>query len=165
MLRSTHELLKVLISELKQRILSDMPEQISQAYETGGYWHDNPHWEGMIIDQQQLAKKIDDLSMLLHNPILIDELNPSCSLVSVGTEVKVENRNSGKTERFRIVGPADIIFNPLCKDKESGYISVKTPVARALLGKTIGQVVVVKLPRQEMNLLIADIGLIDSSGS
>jgi len=66
--------------------------------------------------------------------------------VFFGAYVEVEDEE-GKTARYRIVGSDEF-------DTKLGWISVESPIARALLGKRKGDVVTVRRPKGETELTI-----------
>ncbi len=69
--------------------------------------------------------------------------------VFFGAWVTVED-DAGATRRHRIVGPDEF-------DREPGYVSMDSPLGRALLGKRVGDEVAVKLPSGEQTLAITAI--------
>jgi transcription elongation factor GreB len=75
-----------------------------------------------------LRKCLDDLKVVHYSPFQEGK-------VMFGAWVEVENK--GRKIRFRIVGPEEIINT---KD----YISIDSPMARALMKKEVGDEVVVK---------------------
>lgn len=70
-----------------------------------------------------LAKRLEDLEV-------VDRPPPDRSRVFFGAWVTVADEN-GQEQRFRLVGPDEIGDAP-------GYISIDAPMARALLGKRVG---------------------------
>ncbi|MBL4687883.1 MAG: transcription elongation factor GreB [Nannocystaceae bacterium] len=60
-------------------------------------------------------------------------------IVGFGAYVRVENEG-GEQTIYRLVGPDEF-------DPDAGFISVESPVARALLGKEVGDVVEVQRPK------------------
>jgi transcription elongation factor GreB len=69
--------------------------------------------------------------------------------VFFGAWVTIEDAR-GATRRHRIVGPDEF-------DREPGYISMDSPLGRALLGKRVGDTVEVTLPAGAQSLTIAAI--------
>ena len=59
-----------------------------------------------------------------------------------GAWVTLED-DAGATHRYRIVGPDEF-------DRQPGYISVDSPVGRALLGRSLDDEVTVHRPRGEV---------------
>jgi transcription elongation factor GreB len=80
---------------------------------------------------QFLSKRLDEL-------VVVDRTPPDQSRVFFGAWVTVED-DDGEEHRYRIVGPDEF-------DREPGYISIDSPVAKALLKKTRGDDVEVKRP-------------------
>ena len=69
--------------------------------------------------------------------------------VFFGAWVTVEDE-VGATRRHRVVGPDEF-------DREPGYVSMDSPLGRALLGKRVGDEIAVKLPGGEQTLAITAI--------
>jgi transcription elongation factor GreB len=80
---------------------------------------------------QFLAKRLDEL-------VVVDRVPPDRSRVFFGAWVTLED-DDGEMHRYRIVGPDEF-------DRQPGYISVDSPVAKALLKKTRGDEVEVQRP-------------------
>ena len=89
-----------------------------------------------------LSKRVETLTVVHDKPR--DE-----SAVFFGAWVELEADN-GEARRYRIVGPDEI-------DPGRGYISIDSPVARALLKKRVDDEVQVRLPDGEISYLIAGI--------
>ena len=68
-----------------------------------------------------------------------------------GAYVQLENE-SGKEFNYRIVGADEI-----SSDASKGYISVDSPMSKALLGKTIDDEIVLKVGESVQFLSILDI--------
>jgi len=79
--------------------------------------------------------------------IEVDKVNTAC--VAFGLIVEVENE-SGLRSSFQIVGEDEI-------DTKGGRISFNSPVGKALLGKKVGDIVVVRVPKGESELEICSI--------
>lgn len=89
-----------------------------------------------------LSKRVEKLTVVHDKPR--DE-----SAIYFGAWVELEPAD-GQLQRYRIVGPDEI--DPGC-----GYISIDSPVARALLKKRVGDEVQVRLPDGDISYLIAGI--------
>ena len=77
-----------------------------------------------------LCKCIDDFKVIEYHP-------SQAGKVSFGAWVEIKNEEKGFQNRFRIVGYEELIGN---KD----YISMDSPMAKALLDKTVGDEAIVK---------------------
>lgn len=67
--------------------------------------------------------------------------------VFFGAWVELEDEDGGRV-RYRIVGPDEA-------DVKAGRLSVESPLARALLGKEVGESVVVERPRGAVEYTVA----------
>ena len=87
---------------------------------------------------REIDSRIQFLSKRLDELVVVDRVPPDRSRVFFGAWVTVED-DDGEEHRYRIVGPDEF-------DREPGYISIDSPVAKALLKKTRGDDVEVKRP-------------------
>jgi transcription elongation factor GreB len=86
-----------------------------------------------------LSKRLDEL-------VVVDRLPADRTRVYFGAWVTVADE-SGAMQRYRIVGPDEF-------DRETGFISIDSPVAQALLKKQRGDAVVVRRPGGAATLTI-----------
>ena len=88
---------------------------------------------------------------------LIEELAPADpEAVFFGATVELENIASGELSRYRIVGPDET-------DASRGYISIDSPLARALLKKRIDDEVEASLPGGIQSFAIIGVDYTDLS--
>ena len=90
-----------------------------------------------------LSKRLDELRVVESAPA-----DPQA--VFFGAIVELENIASGEVSRYRIVGPDET-------DAGLGYISIDSPLARALLKKRIDDELDAQLPGGIAHFLIADV--------
>ncbi len=86
-----------------------------------------------------LQKRLGDIQV-------VDRLPDNRSAVFFGAWVTLEDEE-GAVSRYRLVGPDEI-------DPKNGLISIDSPLAVALLKKTVGDEVVTRLPRGEVVFFI-----------
>jgi len=89
-----------------------------------------------------LRKRLEGMKVVSEKPASTDK-------VFFGAWVTVEDEN-GNQQRYRIVGPDEF-------DMHDDYISMDSPVAKALLGKNLDDEVEVNLPAGKKYLVIVDI--------
>jgi transcription elongation factor GreB len=89
-----------------------------------------------------LRSRLDGLNVVSQPP-------SDRSRVFFGAWVTVED-DAGATRRHRVVGPDEF-------DREPGYVSMDSPLGRALLGKRAGDEIEVKLPAGLQSLAITAI--------
>jgi transcription elongation factor GreA len=75
---------------------------------------------------------------------------PQGDRVIFGALVTIININTDETVSYRLVGDDEA-------DVKQGKISYQSPIARALIGKEIGDVVVVKAPSGDVEYEIDDV--------
>lgn len=98
---------------------------------------------------RQIDKRIRFLRQRLEEVKIIDYSPQQDGKVFFGAWVTIEDLNE-EQKRFKIVGPDEIYDN---KD----YISIDSPMARALLKKEVDEELVVKTPAGEKEWYIIDI--------
>ena len=104
-----------------------------------------------IYRKKELAgidRRIRYLQKRLPNLKVVRE-TPDADKVYFGAWVKLERDDGGEVE-YRIVGPDEI-------DRQSEYISLDSPVARALLGKSVDDEIRVQVGAVEHELVILSI--------
>ena len=96
--------------------------------------------------------EITRLKALIENAEVVDESELSTDRVSVGITVRYENTDTGAQSEYGIVGAGADEADP-----DEGRISSESPIGAALLGKTVGDIVDVEIPRGTLHLRIVDI--------
>ncbi|WP_313466680.1 GreA/GreB family elongation factor, partial [Carnobacterium sp.] len=81
---------------------------------------------------------------------IIDNSNSAADEVSLGRKVTFVELPDGDVEEYTIVGSAEA-------DPFSGRISNDSPIAKALIGKKIGDEVVISTPGGDMTIKISSI--------
>jgi transcription elongation factor GreB len=92
---------------------------------------------------RELSERMDSLTVVSPKP------HPS-RRAYFGAWVTVEN-DEGEERRYRLVGPDEF-------DAEAGLISVNGPLGLALLGKRVGDVVLVQRPAGRTEVTVVAIG-------
>lgn len=98
---------------------------------------------------REIDGRLRRLARLLDNARVVDIDRLSGDRVAFGATVLVEEEH-GKRRRWTLVGEGEAF-------PREGTISVTSPVARALLGRTVGEVVDVDLPDGETELEILEL--------
>jgi transcription elongation factor GreB len=97
----------------------------------------------------EIDRRIRYLSKRLDVIEVVDRVPASQDKVYFGASVALENE-AGEMVRYRIVGADEI-------DPALGYISIDSPMARALLGKSVDDEFRVQLPGQSAVFFILEI--------
>lgn len=98
---------------------------------------------------RELDKRLAYLAGLLGDVEIIDPSTLSGTKVCFAATVVIEEAG-GKRSRWQIVGEGE-------SDTARGSISWRSPMARALLGKAVGDVVVVERPAGEIEIEILEL--------
>ena len=98
-------------------------------------------WAASLGDRSEIDRRVRYLTKCMENLKIVDYSPQQEGKVFFGAWVEIEN-DDGVTHRFRIVG-YDEIFG------RKDYISIDSPMARALLKKEVGDLAVVNTPAGE----------------
>jgi len=88
---------------------------------------------------REIDRRVRFLSKRLEKLTVVREKPADQSKVFFSAWIQIENEH-GESHIYRIVGPDEI-------DHQAEYISINSPVAKALLGKQAGDDVVVQTPK------------------
>ncbi len=123
------------LDELVNLRRAEVAGRIHDAKEHGDVT-ENAEYEDAKNEQAFVEGRIQTLSALIKNAVLIDE-HTSTSHVQIGSTVEIESGDG--REKYTIVGSAEA-------SPTEGKISNESPVGRALLGHKKGQKVTVSVP-------------------
>ena len=99
---------------------------------------------------REIDRRVRYLRKRLEGMMVVDQRPADPRRVYFGAWVTVETQ-AGLEAHYRIVGPDEI-------DREPRYISMDSPLARALLGRRLDDEVTVELPVGSESFVIVDIG-------
>ena len=129
-------------AELKRLKTEDRPRIIQAIAEarSHGDLSENAEYHAAREQQSFAEGRIKDIEGHLSNAEIIDVTRlPSTGKVVFGATIDLEDQEDGNEVVYQIVGDAEA-------DIKSGLISVSSPIARALVGKSQGDVVDVVAP-------------------
>ena|SRR3990167_9225095 len=113
---------------------AEVAERIKQARELGDL-SENAEYQSAREEQDRLETRISEVEQVLRN-IKIIKKPKSHSAVSLGSSVKLKAA-SGKTQNFQVVGTMEA-------DPLRGKISDESPLGKLLMGKKVGDKVLLK---------------------
>lgn len=131
------EALKVELERLK----AEMPKislEIGVAIDHGDL-KENAEYHAAKEKQGMVVARMSDIEDKISRAEVIDSSMLGGERVKFGAIVELEDIDSGKSVTYRLVGADEA-------DVESGTISITAPVARALIGKEVGDEVKVRVP-------------------
>jgi transcription elongation factor GreA len=128
--------------ELRRRQQIERPriiQAISEARAHGDL-SENAEYHAAKESQSLNEGRIADLEDKLSRAEIIDVSKLSGSTVKFGATVTVFDEETEEEKRYQIVGETEA-------NVKDGRISVASPIARALIGKKVGDTVEVKTPK------------------
>lgn len=150
----TAEGLKKMKQELDHLVKIERPaisKQIGEAIEKGDI-SENAEYDAAKDAQGMLEARIALLQSQVANARIIDESKIDTSSVQIMNIVTIKNQKTGATMKYTIVSEHEA-------DLKAGKISIKTPIAKGLLGKKIGDVVEIQVPSGVIPFEIVDIAI------
>lgn len=148
----TAEGLKKLREELdymKSTERLSISNQIGEARDKGDL-SENAEYDAAKEAQGMLEMKISKLEDALANARVLNEENIDLSKVGVLTKVKIKNALNGATVTYSLVAEKEA-------DIKQNKISVSSPIGKGLLGKKIGEVAEIEVPRGVMSFEVLEI--------
>lgn len=131
--------LRAELEELKSVVRPRIIQAISDAREHGDL-KENAEYHAAREQQSFAEGRIAEIESKLSNANIIDVTKADANgKVVFGATVKIEDIESGKEVTYQIVGEDEANI-------KEGRISVGSPIARALIGKEVEDVVMVKAP-------------------
>ena len=137
----TYEGVKKLEEELeylKTVKRKEITEKIKVALGYGDL-SENSEYDEAKNEQAQVEERIIKLESMIRRAVIIDESKIDSNVVTIGSIVKVNDMDFEEEVEYTIVGSAEA-------DPYEGKISNESPVGKALLGRTIGDIVDVQVP-------------------
>lgn len=137
--------------ELRQLKNVDRPEVIAAIAEarSHGDLSENADYAAAKEKQAFIEGRIQDLGDKIARAEVIDPSTVKSERVVFGATVTVEN-DEGESFVYQIVGEPEANI-------EKGRLSLSAPLARALLGKEVGDEVQVQSPKGKVSYTIADL--------
>ncbi|KAB0267100.1 transcription elongation factor GreA [Microvirga brassicacearum] len=127
--------------ELKQRQQVDRPriiQAISEARALGDL-SENAEYHAAKEAQSLNEGRVLELESLISRAEVIDVAKLSGDRIKFGAVVRLVDEDTEEEKTYQIVGDPEA-------DVRSGRVSISSPIARALMGKTVGDTVEVTTP-------------------
>lgn len=138
--------------ELDRLLKVERPKNIQDIAEARahGDLSENAEYHAAKERQSFIEGRIKELQAKLSMADVIDPSKINQSKVAFGATVKVLDIEADNEYTFTLVGPEEA-------DVKKGKISISSPVGKALLGKEVGDIVVVKAPARTIEYEILEI--------
>lgn len=148
----TQEGLDKLRAELEEMKHVERPKisaQIAEARDKGDL-SENAEYDAAKEAQGLLEMKISKLEDVIANARVLNSDNIDLSKVGVLTKVKLKNEANGATMTYSLVAEKEA-------DIKQSKISVSSPIGKGLLGKKVGEIAEIQVPRGTMKFEILEI--------
>ena len=143
------EKLKEELQYLKTEGRAKIAKAIAEARDKGDL-SENAEYDAAKEAQGLHEAKIAKLEGTLASARLIDESTLDTTKVLALSIVKLKNIKNGAVMTYQLVSETEA-------DLKAGKISVKSPIAQGLLGKSVGDKAQIQVPAGEVELEILDI--------
>ena len=112
---------------------------------------ENAEYETAKQRQSFVEGRIQELESKLSRAEVIDPATlKNKDRVTFGVSVKLENLETGETVSYQLVGADE-------SEPENGFISITSPIGRALIGKSIDDEVIVNAPGGVREFVVLEI--------
>lgn len=111
---------------------------------------ENADYDAAKEEQGMIEARIREYETRLALAQVIEPTSLSGEMVKFGATVTIEDSDTGQSKTYTIVGEHEA-------DIKLGRISVSAPVARALIGKSVGDEVEVRTPKGQRTVEIIEV--------
>ena len=138
-----------LVAEIKDLVNVQLPKAKEELVEARakGDLSENFEYHAAKREHGRLLGKIRFKQRVLEYARVLDTSNLDCDTVGLLRRVELTNLNNNAKMNFTIVNPHEANLT-------EGKISIKSPIAEALVGKRMGDVVEVQVPAGLLKLRI-----------
>ena len=144
-----YEELKNELNHLKTVREKEVADQIKEARSFGDL-SENSEYDEAKNEQGKLYSRIAELDNILANCTVITEEIHDSNVVHIGSRITVRDIETGSEETYQVVGSQEA-------DPMNGRISEESPFGKALLGNSVGQIVIVEAPAGNIEYEVLDI--------
>ena len=147
--RAGHDRLKAELDELWRVRRPEVVKALAAAAAEGDR-SENAEYTYRKKQLAEIDRRVRYLSKRVPALRVVDTTPSDPDAVFFGAQVEIENAVSGGCQRYRIVGPDET-------DARSGWISIDSPLARAMLKKRIDDEFEATLPSGPARYFIVDV--------
>ncbi len=139
------------LRELEQVELPRVRDAIAEARDKGDL-SENFEYRAARREQWRLLGRIRFKQRVLEHARVIDKSRLHADCVGLLSRVTITNLANGRTMAYTIVSPHEV-------NLREGKISIKSPIAQALLGKRAGDEVTARVPAGTIRLRLESVEL------
>ena len=135
--------------KLQYELNVTLPNEIRKAVEHGDL-RENSEYKAALERQQFVQARLGHLRSRLSKLSSIDVSQIPPDRVGLGSRVVVKDEKSGEKEVYHLVFGDAMEF-------EEGHVTMASPIGRALLGKGVGDEIVLRLPTMTRKLKVVEL--------
>ena len=130
------------LADSQKELQVDIPEALKIAREHGDL-SENAEYKAAKERQTFLQARISLLQKRISDVTSLDlaKIPKDCS--GLGSTLFLNDLDTGREKKYRLVFPEDV-------DPDAGKISAASPIGRALMGKQVGDEIIIPLPDQKV---------------
>lgn len=137
------------VEKLQYELNVTLPAEIRKAVEMGDL-RENSEYKAALERQQFVQARLGQLRERLSKLSSIDVSQIPHDSIGLGSKVVVKDEKSGREETYQLVFGDAIDF-------EEGHVTMSSPIGRALLGKTVGEIAYLRLPSMTRQLKVTEL--------
>lgn len=137
------------VEKLQHELNVTLPNEIRKAVELGDL-RENSEYKAALERQQFVQARLGQLRQRLSKLSSIDMAQIPADKVGLGSRVVVQDEKTKDKEVYHLVFGDAIEF-------EEGHVTMASPIGRALLGKGVGDDVVLRLPAMTRRLKVVEL--------
>ncbi|MHB1225382.1 MAG: GreA/GreB family elongation factor [Gemmatimonadaceae bacterium] len=134
--------------KLQYELNVTLPSEIRRAVEMGDL-KENSEYKAALERQQFVQARLGQLHQRLSKLAQVDMSQIPTDSVGLGSRVVVEDRDGVKETYNLVFGDAE--------EFEEGQVTMSSPIGRALIGKQVGDDVILKLPTLVRRLRVVEL--------
>ena len=140
------------VEQLQHELNVTLPNEIRKAVELGDL-RENSEYKAALERQQFVQARLGQLTVRLSKLANIDMSQIPQDKVGLGSRVVVRDEKTREKEVYHLVF-GDAV------ELEEGHVTMSSPIGRALLGKAVGDEIVLKLPQVTRRLKLVELATI-----
>lgn len=149
MIEELKEKLELEANKLQFELNVTLPNEIRKAVEMGDL-RENSEYKAALERQQFVQARLGQLRQRLSKLSQIDVTQIPHDKVGLGSRVIVKDSATGAEESYQLVFGDAVEF-------EEGQVTMSSPIGKALVGKAVGELVLLRLPTVTRKLEIIDL--------
>lgn len=157
MLEETKRKLQDEVERLQHELNVVLPNEIRRAVELGDL-RENSEYKAALERQSFVQARLGQLRQRLSKLAAVDMSQIPVDKVGLGSRVVVE------CQETRVVETYHLVFGD-SENFEDGHVTMSSPIGRALVGRGVGEVTLLKLPARTRKLRIVELVTIHEMGA